>query len=290
MQNNNVVSLLPRTLVAIAYIMAAIISTSALAANGNIMQACQADIKKYCSGVQPGGGRIALCLKPYSSTLSSECNALVIENTNPLGECFEKVKSETELQVLKGKIELVASNDPPFDILANNSFPKEDEKIAISLWMGERQKCLEANEEWRRSKFSAAVIAHWDNDNENVTSLALDLYNKKISYGDFAKTITKMHKDDKAFVTNLNQQQQQAAQQINQQQQDATQQKNMDIGSCTLVAQRAGNRQQELVNEQNAKGCNASNAKCGILGALQGIEIVSARNKTYNACMSAKGW
>jgi hypothetical protein len=36
-------------------------------------QACAADLKTYCSGVQPGGGRIKACLQQNADKLSPAC-------------------------------------------------------------------------------------------------------------------------------------------------------------------------------------------------------------------------
>jgi Cysteine rich repeat len=39
------------------------------------MRVCRADAHKLCPGVQPGGGRIAACLRENESKLSSGCQA-----------------------------------------------------------------------------------------------------------------------------------------------------------------------------------------------------------------------
>jgi Cysteine rich repeat len=39
------------------------------------MQACRTDARQLCANVQPGGGRIAVCLRENASKLSSPCQA-----------------------------------------------------------------------------------------------------------------------------------------------------------------------------------------------------------------------
>lgn len=38
-----------------------------------IRNACAADFKKNCPGIQPGGGRLAACLKEKRATFSEAC-------------------------------------------------------------------------------------------------------------------------------------------------------------------------------------------------------------------------
>lgn len=37
------------------------------------LTACQADVQRFCSGVQPGGGRLGKCLKEHARELSPQC-------------------------------------------------------------------------------------------------------------------------------------------------------------------------------------------------------------------------
>jgi hypothetical protein len=38
-----------------------------------VRQACRADFKKFCSGVQPGGGRLLECLNTHNGELTTAC-------------------------------------------------------------------------------------------------------------------------------------------------------------------------------------------------------------------------
>ena len=43
--------------------------------------ACETDIQKLCTGVQPGGGRIFACLKQHKDQVSDSCKQAVVKAT-----------------------------------------------------------------------------------------------------------------------------------------------------------------------------------------------------------------
>ena len=63
---------------------------SALAQQG--AKACVADIKKNCGGVEPGGGRIADCIKKQIGDVSAPCKELLASTAAAAKTCTDDVK------------------------------------------------------------------------------------------------------------------------------------------------------------------------------------------------------
>lgn len=58
--------------------------------------ACRADVQKLCKGVQPGGGRIASCLKQHESEVSPGCKARIAEAKEEGKEFADACKADAE--------------------------------------------------------------------------------------------------------------------------------------------------------------------------------------------------
>jgi len=59
---------------ATALMTAATAPAAAQAAMGKqVREACQADYKALCNGIQPGGGRVLKCLQEHQDQVSKEC-------------------------------------------------------------------------------------------------------------------------------------------------------------------------------------------------------------------------
>jgi hypothetical protein len=62
-----------------ASLLACLSIANAQAQDIKMLQSCRSDIKALCSSVQPGGGRIAECLKTHEAELSANCKSVMTE-------------------------------------------------------------------------------------------------------------------------------------------------------------------------------------------------------------------
>lgn len=44
-----------------------------------VRSACEADVRRLCSGIQPGGGKLLQCLQQNASGVSATCTAKLME-------------------------------------------------------------------------------------------------------------------------------------------------------------------------------------------------------------------
>jgi hypothetical protein len=58
--------------------------------------ACRADVQKLCKDVQPGGGRIAMCMKQHESELSPGCREKIAEAREEGKELADACKADAE--------------------------------------------------------------------------------------------------------------------------------------------------------------------------------------------------
>jgi hypothetical protein len=62
---------------------------------------CADDVAKFCKDVQPGGGRMAQCLKQHEQELSSACK-IHVENVKKQGQAFRAACEDDVLKLCGG--------------------------------------------------------------------------------------------------------------------------------------------------------------------------------------------
>ena len=67
------------TLIAAAFVLAALTPAMAQEFTAAQRAACKADYDKHCKGVMPGGGRVLACLSKHNDALSAACKKVVAD-------------------------------------------------------------------------------------------------------------------------------------------------------------------------------------------------------------------
>jgi hypothetical protein len=106
---------------------------------------------------------------------------------DPSISCFVSIPSNSRLQIIKDKIALIDPNSATLDMLSSERKPTKSEKVAISLWIGESEKCTSLGVDWRSKNYPPIIISLAEQFIAKTKSFAADLYARKISYGEFAK-------------------------------------------------------------------------------------------------------
>ena len=86
-----------RVLVATAFaVLAAGVASGAAAQGKKGDGPCAEDAKKFCGGVQPGGGRIAKCMKSHEAELSPACQAEMKRVEERIEQVRQECKADAE--------------------------------------------------------------------------------------------------------------------------------------------------------------------------------------------------
>ena len=102
------------TLSSIANAQSDLMSTVLEQLNARIQQlesSCSEDIKKYCSTVTPGEGRLVYCMQAHDDKISPKCAYSLDEVTLNFQETTEKLKEA--VQTCRGDIEKLCGNTQP---------------------------------------------------------------------------------------------------------------------------------------------------------------------------------
>lgn len=107
--------------------------------------------------------------------------------------CFGSLINDNELAALKDKIALDSIDNTNFQMLANDSYPNDEERKAIGMYAAKREACMKplktgltyvGDQPWIN-----LVKSDWDNSDQ----LLLSLYKGQLTFGNFAKIRKENH-------------------------------------------------------------------------------------------------
>lgn len=155
-------------------------------------------------------------------------------------ECVKSFTAEARYTGIVARLPLSDFDHITFNMLADQSKPTPLEREAIAEWFDRRDACWKNTAEYRRSKWPSDFIELADQGDSGVKEIGVDLYNRKITYGDANKRLQDLGNAIKAKVALLVKQYQAQAAALQAQAAD------------TAERQRAVAEQQQLQQQQYA--------------------------------------
>jgi len=204
---------------------------------------------------------------------------------NSLTPCEAEMVANKSLQILKGKLDLLNAESQPLEILANNKKPSKKEQPAIALWVEEQKRCSAPGIAYHRSH-SLEVGAIFDQAYADLYISAADLYQGKITYGDFAQATVRRHQALKerlsGVVARFREQQNERARQesfARQQELDRQQQAQQELLARQQEFDRQQHQQQcETLRQQILAAANSGPTPYQVQQQRQQQNAVSAAN------------
>jgi Cysteine rich repeat len=119
-----------KKLVASAFAIATIISSSPAFPQQNLVSDCAPDIAKYCSNVTPGAHRIVACLISYEDKISPRCRMTAYLGSDDLGVRMKALKAMAKscsADILQYCSSVSAGGGRIYDCLMKNKATLTDE-------------------------------------------------------------------------------------------------------------------------------------------------------------------
>jgi hypothetical protein len=99
--------------------------------------------------------------------------------------CLQKLSADRRFEVLTGKLALGAETQLAPALLADNSLANDKERPIISNWAAARADCVKASSRFGNDVYRPPLQAFSLDAENKVLAAAVELYNRKISFGEF---------------------------------------------------------------------------------------------------------
>lgn len=99
--------------------------------------------------------------------------------------CMGRLAADERFAPITGKLAVGVNSDTTFAMLADTSLASTGERRAISEWAAQRSECIKAEDRYGRSSYRPPMQALGTEAENKVMAAAVDLYNRKINFGEF---------------------------------------------------------------------------------------------------------
>src|SRR5689334_19368576 len=102
-----------------------------------------------------------------------------------LAGCLQKLSADHRFELLAGKLALGPETQSAPGLLADNSLANDRERPVISNWAAARAECVKASSRFGNDIYRPPLQAFSMDAENKVLAAAVELYNRKISFGEF---------------------------------------------------------------------------------------------------------
>ena len=179
------------------------------------------------------------------ASITGICHA----DDDPVYTCRDNVAADPEFKGLSSKMPLGGVRDVTFQMLANESYPNLKERKAIADLVIAHMSCTKAGDAYRQRNYPPQVVAMLNESESNMVSIAAELYNKKLTYGQFNKRLKAIDDDLRSKMISMLQErrsQQEADQRIQRQ----SEQERQDVKRNSEEASRSAEREAERARQE----------------------------------------
>lgn len=111
--------------------------------------------------------------------------ALAQAQQDPTEQCMDGLVSDPSFEPISQKIALGDNPKVTFAMLADESYPSDMERRSIASWASAIDHCVELGATYRKSAYPPQLLALFAEAYAVFLGGVVDLYNRKIAYGEF---------------------------------------------------------------------------------------------------------
>jgi hypothetical protein len=111
---------------------------------------------------------------------------------DPFVKCVTELSTEPEFAEIAAKLPLVDWNHISFAMKADKTLPTPKERNEISDWFDAREVCWKRSETFHQEKYPPEIVQLAKEGKTAVDAIGVDLYNRKITFGEANKRIQEL--------------------------------------------------------------------------------------------------
>lgn len=115
--------------------------------------------------------------------LASPCLAQV----DPLLLCLTGLSTDPRFAPIASKVAIGTVSETTFPMLADSTLANNSEKKTISDWAAARKDCVKAGDDYWKTNYPPQIHALAIEAENNMMANAAEIYNRKITFGEFNK-------------------------------------------------------------------------------------------------------